>query len=131
MAAPMPISSIVSSFGWRENPVLGVRLLHEGDDFPRPCGTPVHAAAPGTVVDASYDSVGGNHVLVDNGLLKGVNIATYYAHFEKAAVAHSGEHVAKGQLLGYSGTTGRSTGCHLHFGVMVDGQYVNPVPWIS
>ncbi|TWE09431.1 M23 family metallopeptidase [Rudaeicoccus suwonensis] len=131
LVAPGPIGSIVSPFGWRINPVLGVRLLHEGDDFPYPCGTPVHAAAAGTVVDASYGSVEGNFVMLDNGFIRGVNIATVYEHMERTPSVRVGQHVGRGQLLGYSGTTGRSTGCHLHFGVMVNGVFVNPVPWIS
>lgn len=131
LAAPDPISSIRSGFGSRVNPVLGVRLMHEGDDFPYACGTPVHAAAAGTVVSTGYDSAGGNHVLIDHGYLKGTNLATYYAHFQSAAVVHAGQKVSKGQLIGYSGTTGRSTGCHLHFGVMANGVFVNPIPWIS
>ncbi|NNG39217.1 peptidoglycan DD-metalloendopeptidase family protein [Flexivirga sp. ID2601S] len=131
LAAPMPLGAVVSGFGWRVNPVLGVRLLHEGDDFPYACGTPVYAAGNGTVVQASYDSVGGNHVLIDHGYLGGTNLASYYAHFQSAAVVSAGQKVSRGQLIGYSGTTGRSTGCHMHFGVLANGAYVNPAPWIS
>ncbi|RNI21125.1 peptidoglycan DD-metalloendopeptidase family protein [Flexivirga caeni] len=131
LAAPGPIGSIVSPFGWRVNPILGVRMIHEGDDFPYPCGTPVHAAGAGTVVMTGWDSAGGNVVMIDHGYLDGVNLDSYYAHFERPAVVSVGQHVSKGQLIGYSGTTGRSTGCHMHFGVMVNGRWVNPIPWIS
>lgn len=131
LAAPGAIGSIVSPFGERLNPVLGVWMLHAGDDFPYPCGTPVHAAGAGTVVMAGWDSAGGNVVLIDHGYIRGVNLASYYAHFERPAVVRPGQHVNRGQLIGYSGTTGRSTGCHMHFGVMVNGRWVNPIPWIS
>ncbi|WP_279671900.1 peptidoglycan DD-metalloendopeptidase family protein [Flexivirga meconopsidis] len=131
LAAPMSLGSAASGFGWRVNPVLGVRLLHEGDDFPYACGTPVRAAGAGTVVRATYDSVGGNNVLIDHGFQNGTNLASYYAHFQSPAVVSAGQKVTRGQLIGYSGTTGRSTGCHLHFGVMANGVFVNPGPWIS
>lgn len=131
LVAPGPIGSIVSGFGSRLNPVLHVWMLHAGDDFPYPCGTPVHAAGSGTVVQTGWDSAGGNFVLIDHGYRNGVNLASYYAHFERPAVVHSGQHVSTGQLIGYSGTTGRSTGCHMHFGVLANGRWVNPIPWIS
>lgn len=131
LAAPGPIGSIVSGFGMRVNPVLHIDMLHAGDDFPYPCGTPVHAARGGTVASTGWDSAGGNFVLLDHGYIDGVNIASYYAHFERSAVVRTGQHVSKGQLIGYSGSTGRSTGCHLHFGVMANGRWVNPIPYIS
>lgn len=131
LAAPGPLGSIVSGFGYRVNPVLGVGMLHAGDDFPYACGTPVHAARGGTVASTGWDSAGGNFVLIDHGYIGGANIASYYAHFERSAVVHSGQHVSKGQLIGYSGSTGRSTGCHMHFGVMANGRWVNPIPYIS
>ena len=131
LVAPGAIGSIVSGFGERLNPVLHVWMLHAGDDFPYPCGTPVHAAGSGTVVQTGWDSAGGNFVLIDHGYRDGVNLASYYAHFERPAVVHAGQHVSTGQLIGYSGTTGRSTGCHMHFGVLANGRWVNPIPWIS
>ena len=131
LVAPGPIGSIVSGFGSRLNPVLHVWMLHAGDDFPYPCGTPVHAAGSGTVVQTGWDSAGGNFVLIDHGYRNGVNLASYYAHFERPAIVHAGQHVGTGQLIGYSGTTGRSTGCHMHFGVLANGRWVNPIPWIS
>lgn len=131
LAAPGSLGSIVSGFGSRVNPVLGISMLHAGDDFPYACGTPVHAARGGTVASTGWDSAGGNFVLIDHGYIGGTNIASYYAHFERSAVVHRGQHVSKGQLIGYSGTTGRSTGCHMHFGVMANGRWVNPIPYIS
>lgn len=131
LAAPGAISSIVSGFGPRVNPVLHVSMVHEGVDFPYSCGTPVHAARAGTVVRTGWNGAGGITVLLDHGYISGVNIASYYAHFSRMPVVHAGQHVSKGQLIGYSGTTGRSTGCHLHFGVMANGRWVNPIPYIS
>lgn len=126
---PMPLSSIVSVFGERLNPVLHVMMLHAGDDFPFPCGTPVRAAADGTVVSAASDSVGGNNLTIDHGYVQGHNLASYYAHLSRFVV-RSGP-VKRGQLIGYSGTTGRSTGCHMHFGVMDNGTWVNPMIWLQ
>lgn len=126
---PMPLSSIVSVFGERLNPVLHQVMLHAGDDFPFPCGTPVLAAADGTVVSAASDSVGGNNLTVDHGFVQGHNLGSYYAHLSRFVV-RSGA-VKRGQLIGYSGTTGRSTGCHLHFGVLDNGTFVNPMIWLQ
>lgn len=125
---PMSLSSIVSVFGERFNPVVHVMMLHAGDDFPFPCGTPVLAAADGTVVSAASDSVGGNNLTVDHGYVQGHNLASYYAHLSRFVV-RSGP-VKRGQLIGYSGTTGRSTGCHMHFGVLDNGTFVNPMIWL-
>lgn len=126
---PGPPNTIVSEFGMRNNPVLHVWMLHGGVDFAFACGTPIYAAAAGDVVEAGYDSVAGNHIVIDHGFVRGVNLATMYEHMSSFAVR--GGHVQKGQLLGYVGTTGRSTGCHLHFATLNDGQYVNPRIWIG
>ncbi|WP_291520331.1 M23 family metallopeptidase [Branchiibius sp. NY16-3462-2] len=130
LTPPMPVSTIRSGFGMRLNPVLHIWLMHEGDDFPFPCGTPVYAAAAGTVISTSYDPVAGNHVVIDHGLVGSVDLGTWYAHLSKFATT-PGTSVKKGQLIGYSGTTGRSTGCHLHFAVMEDGRAVNPLTWLT
>lgn len=130
LTPPMPVSRIVSGFGMRLNPVLHVWMLHAGVDFPFPCGTPVYAAAAGTVVEVTYDSVAGNHVVVDHGLVGNVDLTTMYEHLSRFAIS-PGATVSKGQLLGYSGTTGRSTGCHLHFATLEDGHYVNPLNWLT
>ncbi|NYJ73887.1 M23 family metallopeptidase [Allobranchiibius huperziae] len=126
---PMPLSSIVSVFGMRVNPVLHVLMLHAGDDFPYACGTPVHAAAPGTVIEAATDSIAGGHIVIDHGFVDGQNLASEYEHLSRFVVT-SGP-VTRGQLIGYSGTTGRSTGCHLHFAVLDNGTYVNPMIWLQ
>lgn len=129
LTGPRPKSQITSPFGYRMHPVLNVMRLHGGADFSFACGTPVYAAAAGDVVEAGFNSVGGNHVLIDHGENGGKSFATQYDHLSRI-VTRSGS-VSKGQLIGYSGTTGRSTGCHLHFVVMVNGAYVNPVGYIG
>ncbi|MBC9956108.1 peptidoglycan DD-metalloendopeptidase family protein [Yimella sp. cx-51] len=124
---PAPINQIISPFGMRNNPVLGIWLLHAGVDYPMACGTPIYASAAGEVITASYEPVAGNYIMIDHGFVRGVNLATHYAHLSRFVV--TGGAVSKGQLIGYSGTTGRSTGCHLHFGTLNDGQLVDPMQW--
>lgn len=126
---PASPSSIVSGFGMRLNPVDHVMRLHAGVDFPFPCGSPVYAAAAGDVVQVTANSAAGNYITVDHGFVRGTNLATMYEHLSSFVVR--GGHVSKGQLIGYSGTTGRSTGCHLHWTVMQDGVPVNPRNWIG
>nr|WP_275578591.1 M23 family metallopeptidase [Yimella sp. NH-Cas1] len=104
-------------------------MLHAGVDWALACGTPVYASAAGEVVTATYNSVAGNYVVVDHGFVRGVNLATMYEHLSAFAVR--GGTVKKGQLVGYVGTTGRSTGCHLHYTTLNDGQAVDPRSWIG
>lgn len=124
-----PPGNVVSGFGYRTHPILKTRMLHDGDDFSMACGTPVHAAAAGQVVSAGSNSISGNNVVIDHGTMGGKALATQYMHLSKI-VARSGT-VKKGQVIGISGSTGRSTGCHLHFSVLVDGRYSDPGPWIG
>ncbi|GAB6898712.1 M23 family metallopeptidase [Kineosporia succinea] len=120
---------VTSSYGWRYHPILNYRKLHSGTDFGAPCGTPVKAAASGTIVTAGWSSGGyGNHIVVDNGNLRGSGVATTYNHLSRITV-RSG-HVNRGQVIGYSGTTGLSTGCHLHFEVWVNGSTTDPMGWL-
>lgn len=126
LAYPTKNVHITSSYGYRLHPVLGYVRLHAGTDFRAYCGTPIYAAAAGTVQWARYVSGFGNQVLINHGTVDGANLMTSYNHFSKFAVA-TGESVSKGQLVGYSGTTGTSTACHLHFEVYVNGSTVNPM----
>jgi len=119
---------ITSGFGWRMHPIFHIRRLHTGTDFGVGCGTPVHAAADGTVIMAGWAGGYGNRVVVDHGVIKGVDLATTYNHL--ASIVRRGGHVGRGQVIAYSGTTGSSTGCHLHFEVLVNGSYVNPMGWL-
>ena len=126
LAYPTKNVHITSSYGYRLHPVLGYVRLHAGTDFRAYCGTPIYAAAAGTVQWARYVSGFGNQVLINHGTVAGANLMTSYNHFSKFAVA-TGQSVSKGQLVGYSGTTGTSTACHLHFEVYVNGSTVNPM----
>ncbi|MGP7960572.1 peptidoglycan DD-metalloendopeptidase family protein [Sanguibacter sp. A247] len=123
---PTKVPHITSSYGYRLHPVLGYVRLHAGTDFRAYCGTAIYAAAGGTVVWAQYRGGFGNQVLVNHGEVGGRNLMSSYNHFSRFAVS-SGQKVKKGQLVGYSGTTGTSTACHLHFELYVDGQTVNPM----
>lgn len=126
-----PVGFPVSSeFGLRSHPVLRIWRLHAGIDFAAPCGSPVYAAADGEVILAT--PVGqadgyGNRLVIDHGLQGGVDLTTTYNHLTSFAVT-TGQ-VARGQLVAYSGNTGLSTGCHLHFETRADGTPVNPRSW--
>jgi murein DD-endopeptidase MepM/ murein hydrolase activator NlpD len=113
---------VTSPFGMRVHPVTGVRKLHDGTDFGVPCGTPVHAAAGGTVVDAGNAGAYGNRVTVRHA----GGLETSYAHLSSIS-AGVGATVTAGEVVGRSGSTGLSTGCHLHFMVRRDGALTDPM----
>lgn len=123
------IGPTTSGFGMRWHPVLQKWMLHDGLDWGIACGTPVYAAAPGDIVRAGWRPSGwGNQVVIDHGIHRGVDLVTTYNHL--SSIVKWGGQVNRGQLIGYSGTTGYSTGCHLHFGVYEDGTPVNPNKWL-
>lgn len=127
----MPIQGRKTSrFGMRFHPVRHVWKLHSGLDLAAPCGTPVGAAAPGTVVRTGWAGGNGYQVKVEHGKLGGRNVVTTYNHLSAIGV-QVGQKVETHQGLGRVGTTGFSTGCHLHFEVIADGQFTNPEPWLS
>ncbi len=118
-----------SGFGMRWHPVLQKWMLHDGLDWGIACGTPVYAAAPGEVIRAGWRASGwGNQVVIDHGIHRGVDVVTTYNHL--SSITKFSGSVNRGQLIGYSGTTGYSTGCHLHFGVYEDGTPVDPRAWL-
>lgn len=120
---------VTSGFGMRWHPVLQVWMLHDGLDLGIGCGTPVYASAPGEVIRAGWRASGwGNQVVIDHGIHRGIDLVTTYNHL--SSIVKYGGQVQRGQLIGYSGTTGYSTGCHLHFGVYEDGTPVNPRRWL-
>ncbi len=124
MRTPVEGARVSSTFGWRVHPVLGFRKLHNGIDFAVPSGTPVYAAGAGTVVAAHFSATAGNMVILqhDKGYL------TKYFHFTRFAPGVTeGGHVAQGQEIGLSGTTGRSTGPHLHYEVHLNGAAIDPM----
>ena len=110
-----------SDFGWRIHPTLGYNKFHNGVDFAAPKGTPILAAYTGKVVAAAYNSTMGNYVMIDHGS----GLYTIYMHASKLYVS-TGKTVKKGETIAAVGTTGRSTGNHLHFGVRLNGDYVSP-----
>ncbi|MFC0676105.1 peptidoglycan DD-metalloendopeptidase family protein [Brachybacterium hainanense] len=118
-----------SNFGWRVHPIYHTRKLHKGVDFPSACGTPVRAAADGRVDRAYFNSRAGNKVILTHGTRNGKVITTSYHHLQRYAVS-SGQSVSRGQVVGYIGTTGSSTGCHLHFEVHENGTAVNPMNYL-
>jgi murein DD-endopeptidase MepM/ murein hydrolase activator NlpD len=130
LAWPVANSYVTSSFGMRMHPIYHVVMFHSGTDLHAPCGTPIHAAAAGSVVYASWNGGYGNRVIVDHGLYHSHELFTTYNHMERYAV-HVGEHVAQGQTVGYAGDFGASTACHLHFEVMEDGSFENPMNFLS
>ena len=113
-----------SKFGMRVHPVTGVYKLHTGVDIPAPSGTPIYAAEAGKVITASYKGAYGNCVIIDHG----GSYSTLYGHQSRIAVS-VGETVSRGQVIGYVGTTGYSTGNHLHFEVRVNGTPQNPLSY--
>jgi murein DD-endopeptidase MepM/ murein hydrolase activator NlpD len=123
------IGPTTSGFGMRWHPVLQKWMLHDGLDWGIACGTPVYAAAPGDIIRAGWRASGwGNQILIDHGIHRGVDLVTSYNHL--SSIVKFGGSVNRGQLIGYSGTTGYSTGCHLHFGTYEDGTPVNPRKWL-
>ena len=100
--------------------------IHMGLDISTACGTPTVAADSGTVILSRWDGGYGNSVVIDHGS----GIKTRYGHFMSQAPVSVGQRVAKGQLIGYEGTTGASTGCHVHFEVLVNGAYTDPLRWL-
>ena len=119
---------ITSEFGMRFHPILLITKLHTGTDFGVPCGTPIFATADGTVISAGAAGGNGNRVVIDHGIVSGVDLVTTYNHLSSIAVA--GGAVKRGQLIALSGNTGYSTGCHLHFETLENGTFVNPRKWI-
>ncbi len=112
---------VTSRFGVRHHPVLGYSKLHKGVDFAAPVGTPVMAAGEGVIVKAGWYGAYGNYVLIRHNS----DYSTAYAHLNKISVK-PGTHVKQGQVIGTVGTTGRSTGPHLHHEVIYRGSQVNP-----
>ncbi|HSK33720.1 MAG TPA: M23 family metallopeptidase, partial [Propionicimonas sp.] len=119
-----------SPFGLRYHPILHYWRMHWGTDFGAACGEPIRAMANGKVVSAGWTSYGfGNYTIISYGRVKGASVASGYAHQSKVIV-HAGQKVKQGQVVGYVGTTGLSTGCHLHLQIYRNGLRVNPMRYL-
>ena len=118
-----------SNFGWRVHPIYGTKKLHAGVDFPVACGVPVGAAHSGRVIARTYNSGAGNKLIVSHGIMNGRLVTTSYHHLQGFAKP-VGAQVSAGETVGYVGTTGSSTGCHLHFETHEDGNAVNPAKYL-
>ena len=117
---------VSTPFGWRTHPIYGYRSFHNGIDIAAGCGTPVRTPLAGKVLTAYFQSAYGNRVLIDHGAVGGVGTATEYNHLQRWIVT-PGERVGRGQVIGYVGNTGWSTGCHLHLTIYRSGRPVDPL----
>lgn len=124
----MPVDSpaFTSSFGMRTHPVLGGRRAHKGVDLAMPAGSPIYATADGVISRADWYSGYGLYVAIEHG----GELQTRYGHMSRLNV-EAGQQVRKGDIIGYVGSTGRSTGPHLHYEVRIAGEAVNPVPYLN
>jgi murein DD-endopeptidase MepM/ murein hydrolase activator NlpD len=124
---PVP-GPITSGFGYRTDPITGQTALHSGIDFGAPCGTPIKAAATGTVFQVTPEAASGGYgnmtILRHSG-----NVATLYGH-QSSIIVSPGQVVSIGQVIGYVGSTGKSTGCHLHWEVRINGTPVDPAGYL-
>ena len=119
----MPVAGkITSGFGMRFHPILGFTRMHEGIDLSAPWGAPIYAVASGEVSYAGVHGGHGNYVRLEHS----GGLGTGYAHMSRIAVA-SGTHVRAGQVIGYVGSSGLSTGAHLHYEVYRNGETANPL----
>lgn len=137
-AAPVPVSTaskglalpvsapVTSSYGMRLHPILGYWKLHDGTDFGAACGTPIRAAASGVISEKYFNAGYGNRLFIDHGSINDRIMTTAYNHLSGYAVS-VGQRVSQGQIVGYVGTTGYSTGCHLHLMLWVNGSMVDPM----
>ena len=124
---PLPGYTVASSrYGWRVHPIYGTRKFHKGEDIPAPTGAAIVAAASGTVTTAGWVSGYGNYTVINHG----GGVMTAYGH-QSAIYVSVGQTVSAGQTIGAVGSTGNSTGPHLHFEVYVNGATQSPMSYFS
>ncbi|ROS27819.1 peptidoglycan DD-metalloendopeptidase family protein [Cellulomonas sp. PhB150] len=121
---------VTSEYGMRFHPILHYTRLHAGIDLRTYCNTKVYAGRDGIVMWSKFRFGFGNQVMIDSGTVNGNSLAESYNHLTRGVV-HSGQYVERGELIGYSGNTGTSAACHLHFEVYVNGSTVNPRPLLG
>ena len=123
LRTPVDGAKITSGFGMRMHPILGYSLMHKGVDFGAPIGTPIYAAGDGVIQQIGPFSGYGNYIRIKHNS----NYATAYGHMSRfAGGLHTGSHVRQGQVIAYVGMTGRATGPHLHYEVLVNGKADQP-----
>ena len=125
---PVP-GYVTSPFGYRTHPIYHYWGLHDGTDFGVSCGEPMRAIAGGTVIARYWSDVYGNRLYLSLGQINGKNVTAVYNHASSYRVG-VGEEVKQGETVGYVGDTGWSTGCHLHFTILVNGTAVDPMTWL-
>ncbi len=128
LVRPVP-GEVTSAYGYRRHPIYGYWGMHDGTDFRAPCGTANRAGASGTVISRVWSDVYGNRLYLDVGRVNGKSMTLVYNHLASYA-AGTGERVGRGETVGYSGSTGWSTGCHLHFSVLLNGRPVDPMGYM-
>lgn len=127
LASPVPQQRITSPFGWRPDPFTGSRVLHIGTDFSGGIGSPIYSAESGVIIEAgNTGNTSGNYIIIQHS----DKIYTKYSHLSTIEV-NPGDVVTRGERIGGMGSTGRSTGTHLHFEVWFDGEYTNPMQWLN
>lgn len=129
LAAPTQ-GRLGSRFGPRFHPIFHAWRQHSGIDLSASCGTPLHAAAAGVVSHVGFDASGGWRLVIDHGQVAGTRLHTVYLHAQGYRV-RVGQTVERGAFVGTMGSTGWSTGCHLHFSVKADGRLVDPLRWLA
>ncbi|MFR8333183.1 MAG: M23 family metallopeptidase [Oscillospiraceae bacterium] len=123
---PLPYRvAVTSAYGYRVHPVTGAWSFHTGVDLGAAEGTPIYATRSGTVTTATYSDVYGNYVTINHG----DGYSSLYGHMTHYVVS-AGEYVSQGEVIGYVGSTGWSTGPHLHFTIYYNGSTVNPMDYI-
>lgn len=130
LTPPVTALTVTSPFGSRAHPLTGVTKLHTGVDFGAPQGAPVSAAWEGRVAFAGLTPAYGYRVVIDHGTVDGKRLETTYSHLSALQVT-TGQSVTTGRPVGFVGSTGLSTGPHLHFEVLLDGQYTDPTAWLT
>lgn len=127
-AHPNPGATVTSPFGMRVHPISGKKKMHKGIDYAKSCGSEIKAADAGTIVHAGWaNGAAGNRVEIDHGN----GFTTKYAHVNSKIPVKVGQSVNQGDVIAYEDTTGGSTGCHLHFEIIKDGQYMNPADYVA
>ncbi len=127
---PVSVHTPTTGFGYRSDPFTHLPRFHDGVDLGQPCLDPAWASLDGTVIGAGVAGGYGNRVVLKHADRDGKSFATTYNHLSSITVK-LGQQVARGDVVGRIGSTGRSTACHMHFEVIVDGSYVDPLPYLT